>query len=102
MPVAAPGQPLNFIAVNEGAGTIDFEWDIPATGTGGPVESYWIERREQPAGGGEFGSWAKVEIAYTTEMTLLEQPLGVQLEYRLFAINNGGSSIASNTVAAVL
>lgn len=101
-PITAPGQPNNFIAGNEGAGTIEFAWDIPGAGSGGPVESYRIERREQPAGGGEPGPWAQVENAYTTEITLLDQPRGVQLEYRLFAVNKGGDSIPSNTVAAVL
>jgi hypothetical protein len=57
---------------------------------------------EQPAGGGEFGSWAQVGIAIESETSLINQPRGPQLEYRVKAVNVGGESIPSNTVAIVL
>ena len=40
--------------------------------------------------------------AVITEATLTGQPRGPQLEYRIKAVNIGGESIPSNTVAVVL
>jgi len=97
-----PGQPRNLDPVIQGAGTVFLDWKAPARGSGGTVRTYVIERREQPAGGGEFGSWAQVAIALETEATLMDQPRGPQLEYRIKAVNAGGTSIPSNTVAVVL
>ncbi len=57
---------------------------------------------DQPEAGGEFGSWAQVAIALETEATLMDQPRGPQLEYRIKAINAGGASVPSNTAAVVL
>jgi len=54
------------------------------------------------AGGGEFGSWAQVGIAIESETSLTNQPRGPQLEYRVKAVDVGGESIPSNTVAVVL
>ena len=38
---------------------------------------------EQPAGGGEFGSWSQVGIAMESETSLTNQPRGPQLEYTI-------------------
>ncbi len=97
-----PGQPRNLDLVIQGRGTLFLDWKTPARGSGGTVRTYVIERREQPAGGGEFGDWAQVSIALETEATLTDQPRGPQLEYRVKAINAGGQSIPSNTAAVVL
>jgi hypothetical protein len=101
-PIAAPGQPTNLTPVAEGPGTLLLAWDRPVTGSGGAVRNYIIERRQQPAGGGEFGSWSIIGTALNNEINLLDQPRGIQLEYRVRAINTGGESAASNTVAVVL
>ena len=101
-PAVTPGQPRNLDPVVQGPGTLFLDWKAPARGSGGAVRTYVIERREQPAGGGEFGSWAQVGIALETESTLMDQPRGPQLEYRVKAINAGGESIPSNTAAVVL
>ena len=45
---------------------------------------------------------AKVQVAIESETSLTNQPRGPQLEYRVKAINVGGESIPSNTVAVVL
>ncbi len=74
------------------------DWKSPARGSGATVRTYVIERREQPAGNCEFGSWAKIGIALETETTLS----GQQLEYRIKAVNAGGESIPSNTTAVLL
>ncbi len=103
-PTAAvtPGQPRNLDPVVQGSGTLFLDWKAPARGSGGTVRTYVIERREQPAGGGEFGSWAQAAIALESETTLMTQPRGPQWEYRVTAINTGGESVPSNTVAVVL
>jgi len=97
-----PGQPRNLDPVIQGAGTLFLDWKHPAPGSGGTVRTYLIERRDQPAGGGEFGDWAQVGIALETESTLTAQPRGVQLEYRVIAVNTGGQSAPSNTAPVVL
>ncbi len=101
-PAETPGQPRNLDPVSQGAGTLFLDWKAPARGSGGTVRTYVIERREQPAGGGQFGSWAQIGIALETETTLADQPRGQQLEYRVKAVNAGGESIPSNTAAVVL
>ena len=101
-PADPPGQPRNLDPVVQGAGTLYLDWKPPVRGSGGTVRTYVIERREQPAGGGEFGSWAQVGIALETETTLTDQPRGPQLEYRVKAVNAGGESVPSNTAAVVL
>jgi hypothetical protein len=101
-PADPPGQPRNLDAAMQGAGTILLDWKAPARGSGGNVRTYVIERRQQPEGGGEFGNWRQAGIALESETTLMNQPRGVQLEYRVKAINTGGESTPSNTVAVVL
>ena len=99
-PVPPPGQPNNLHPVAEGQGMLWLAWDRPANG--GPIRNYIVERREQPAGGGEFGAWAIVGTALNNEINLTGQPCRVQLEYRVKAVNAGGESMSSNTVAIVL
>ena len=99
-PLQAPGQPDNFHSTAEGQGTLWLEWDKPATG--GAVRNYVIERRQQPAGGGDFGIWTVVGSALNTEINLTDQPRGLQLEYRVIAANATGQSMPSNTAAVVL
>ncbi len=101
-PAETPGQPRNLDALAQGAGTVLLDWKSPARGSGGNVRTYVIERREQPEGGGEFGVWALAGIAIESETTIMNQPRGLQLEYRVKAVNAGGESTSSNTVAVVL
>ena len=100
-PIASPGQPTNLHPVAEGQGMLWLAWDSPATDSGGPVRNYIIERREQPTGG-EFGAWNIVGTALNNEINLTDQPRGIQLEYRVKAINTSGESMPSNTVPVVL
>ena len=101
-PSSPPGQPRSLEAVTQGAGTLVLDWKAPAAGTGGTVRTYVVERRDQPAGGGEFGPWQQAGIAIESEISLTDQPRGQQLEYRVKAVNVGGESIPANTVAVVL
>ncbi|HEW79641.1 MAG TPA: fibronectin type III domain-containing protein [Phycisphaerales bacterium] len=101
-PVVAPGQPTNLHPTAEGQGMLWLAWDRPASGSGGPVRNYIVERREQPAGGGEFGTWSIVGSALNNDISLTDQPRGIQMEYRAKATNIGGESMPSNTAAVVL
>ncbi len=100
-PADPPGQPRNLDTVMQGNGTILLDWKTPARGSGGPVRTYIIERRDENAGS-EFGSWAQAAIALETEATLTGQPQGQQLEYRVKAANAAGISLPSNSIAVVL
>jgi len=98
-PIVAPGQPEKFHPIAEGPGDIWFEWDKPSCG--GQVRNYIIERRDQ-ATGGLFSAWTVVGSALNNEIHLIDQPRGIQLEYRLTAANIAGQSMPSNTAAVVL
>ena len=105
--IEAPGQPLKLKSIDEGAGTLVIEWKRPARGSGGPVRTYIIERRELTIDetmddGGDRGRWRQAAISLETSASLKDQPRGVQLEYRVKAINKSGQSPPSNTVAVVL
>jgi len=99
--IEAPGQRLSLKSIDEGAGTLLIEWKRPARGSGGRVGTYIIERRQlmQDDGGDE---WRQAAISLETKASLKDQPRGVQLEYRVRAVNKGGQSEPSNTVAVVL
>jgi hypothetical protein len=48
------------------------------------------------------GVWQEVVTAIETESTLVDQPKGKELEYRVIAINKSGEGQPSNTVMVVL
>ena len=54
-------------------------------------------RRERPA-----EPWQEVANAVISEATLVEQPRGKELEYRIIAVNKAGEGEPSNIVAVVL
>jgi len=64
---------------------------------GGRVIAYNIQRRNRTD-----GAWQDVATAIETESTLVDQPKGKELEYRVVAINKAGVGSPSNTVMAVL
>jgi hypothetical protein len=100
-PANPPGQPRNLDLVGHSAGTIFLDWKAPARGSGGLACTYIIERRHRPDNG-EPGSWERSGAAPETEVTLTNQPRGLQLEYRVKAINTNGESPPSNVVKVML
>ena len=70
------------------------DWKAPADG--GKPNAYKVMRRERPE-----GSWQEVATAIDSEATLVEQPRGKELEYRIVAINKSGDGEPSNTVMVV-
>ena len=101
-PTRPPGQVRVLKIVSEGPGTLKLDWKWPDTATGGPVKTYMVERREEPAPGQPMGAWHEAGLAFVTEASLSEQPRGLQMEYQVIAINAAGEGPASNIVAVVL
>ena len=48
------------------------------------------------------GVWKTEELAMETEYKLMDQPRGIEWEYRVKAVNKAGAGVATNTVMAVL
>ena len=97
-PLAVPGQSRLLESPKQGGaggGWVFLDWKAPADG--GKPNAYEIQRRNRPA-----GSWGTVATAILTEATLVNQPKGTELEYRIIAINKVGEGQASNTVMVVL
>ncbi|MBW8014839.1 MAG: fibronectin type III domain-containing protein [Planctomycetes bacterium] len=48
------------------------------------------------------GPWADVATALLTEVTLVDQPRSMELEYRVIAVNKAGEGQSSNTEIVVM
>jgi hypothetical protein len=90
-----PGEVRQLEAPKQGDGWVFLDWKQPAEG--GRVSAYKVQRRERPA-----GAWQDVATAIETETTLVDQPRGENIEYRVIAINKSGDGSPSNTVMVVL
>ncbi len=98
-PIAAPAAPSNLRATDQQAGQVSFSWDKPRSG--GAVRNYCLYRTTADPESG-LGRWTLVDFCYSNEVTLSEQPRGVPLYYMINAVNAGGTSPNSNTLAVVL
>jgi len=98
-PTEPPVMPGLLRATAEGPGDIWLSWD---KGNNKGSVNWVIERRQQPAGGGDFGIWEVVGSSYNTEIHLLHQPRGIQMEYRVHGVNSAGEGAPSNNLPAVL
>ena len=99
--IRKPGQPRNLEATQQGPGVVYLDWKAPVPGKGGAVRSYIILRREH-APGQPFTNWTHEAISLNPEITLINQPRFIQLEYRIIAVNAGGVSVPSNVAAVVV
>lgn len=99
-----PGQPRSLEAPRQGEGWLYLDWKKPADS--GKVTVYKIQRRTASGGGDKMqpasDNWVDIATAMETEITLKDQPRGVEFEYRIVAINKAGTSYPSNTEMAVL
>jgi len=93
--LTAPGQTRSLEVIKQGAGWLMLDWKKPADG--GAPAAYKVMRRERPA-----GPWEDVATAVISEATLVEQPQGKELEYRIIAVNKAGEGEPSNTEMVVL
>ena len=90
-------------AILQSPGTVYLDWKTPIIGgKGGPVRAYVIYGREQPQGGGAFGSWEQVGMALETHALLSNQSQRREIEYRIIGVNSAEISVPSNTAMVVL
>ena len=102
-PSNPPNQPRAVEAIMQGPGTVYLDWKTPIIGgKGGPVRACVIYRREQPQGGGAFGSWEQAGMALETHALLTHQSQRREMEFRVIGVNSAGISVPSNTAAVVL
>jgi hypothetical protein len=94
-PLAPPGQARLLEAPKQGEGWVFLDWKAPIDG--GAPAAYKVMRRERPE-----GPWEEVATAVISEATLVEQPRGKELEYRIIAVNKAGDGEPSNTAMVVL
>jgi len=90
-----PGQSRLLEAPKQGDGWVFLDWKAPIDG--GTPSAYKVMRRERPA-----GPWEEVATAVISEATLVEQPKGKELEYRIVGVNKAGDGEPSNTAMVVL
>ena len=100
-PQPVPGDPRSFVCTQQKGDTVRFDWKAPEAGSGGPVRSYIIERREYPVSGLP-SEWHQAGVSTATEAILTGQPRGIQLEYQVLAINPAGAGNPSAIQAVVL
>jgi hypothetical protein len=93
-----PGQPTDLQLVDKEDKKVKLQWVRPAGNLS--IRNYVIERRQQS--GENFSDWSIFQIAYDTQITLRNQPIGIQLEYRIRAANIAGTGPFSNTVSVIL
>jgi len=94
-PLDPPGQARLLEAPKQGEGWVFLDWKAPIDG--GAPAAYKVMRRERPA-----GLWEEAATAVISEATLVEQPRGKELEYRIIAVNKAGDGEPSNTAMVVL
>ena len=98
--MAVPGPPVVLEAAGQGPGTVELSWRKPASGSGGSVNAYLIERRQMD--GEMFDAWVEVGFSFETVLALPDQPRGVTLEFRVRAVNKAGESLPGNSITVVL
>jgi hypothetical protein len=98
-----PDQPQELIARELDRGKVELAWSLPRPATGGVVRFYRIERRTRQTDN-SWTDWGKDKTYSTTnrQIELQDQPMGIELEYRVICVNPAGESIPSNTVRVVL
>jgi hypothetical protein len=94
-PLQLPGQVQNLTDAKQGADWISLTWGAPADG--GKPSTFIIQYRIMPD-----GDWAIADTTPDIKITLVGQPKGKTLEYRVFARNKAGDGLVSNVIEVVL
>jgi len=94
-PLEAPGQARLLTVPRQQDDTVELLWKAPVEG--GKPSAYRVVRRERPA-----GPWLDVATAVECQITLDDQPRGMEFEYRIISVNKAGDGEPSNTVVVVL
>ena len=94
----APDRPLNLVASAQ-AGQVNLDWDAPATDGGAAITDYLIEFSTNSG-----SSWATITHGATpaTAATIRQLQSGVAHIFRVSAINNRGTSLASDISNSVV
>lgn len=95
----APGTPTHLRAMNAGAGSVTLTWSAPASlsAVGDPPTGYVVYRSGNGLG---FGEPIDITGAGTTSTTINGLNPGQTYYFQVAAVNGGGESPASETVAA--
>jgi hypothetical protein len=93
-PLQPPGEVRNIAIGAEGDTWVILRWEKPVDG--GPPGVYTIQRRQ------DGSRWEDIGISTDTEELVSNQERGVELYFRVFAVNKAGTGQPSATVAVVL
>lgn len=91
----ALGEVRDIGIVAEGDTWVILNWK-PAV-DGGVVGAFKIQRRKK-----DGGIWEEIGSSVATEQMLSHQPRGIELEYRVVAVNKAGTGQPSATATVVL
>jgi hypothetical protein len=91
----APAQPRDLEVVRSGKGWIFLDWKRPLEG--GEVAAYKVQVAHP-----EDGVWKDVDMSIDTQLMLNDQERGVDLQYRVIAVNRVGQGGPSNIVRVLL
>jgi hypothetical protein len=89
----APGEVRDLTLTSRGDAWLRLTWKKPLKA--GKVKAYRIQRRRLG------GVWEEAGVATNTEALLTSQPRGVELDYRISAINKAGEGAPSALVTVV-
>ena len=90
----APGEVRNMKVAGEGDDWVVLRWMSPTEG--GKAGFYKIQRKV------EGNPWEDVDTATATEQLMSGQPRGVEIDFRVIAVNKAGEGSPSATVTLVL
>ena len=93
-PLQPPGETRDITIVSEGDTWAILRWKPPTEG--GTPAFYRIQRRREGA------PWEDAGTATNNEQLMSDQPRGVELSYRVIAVNKAGDGQPSATVTLVL
>jgi hypothetical protein len=94
-PLDTPGQARSLDVSSEGPGWVVLDWKAPTEG--GAVTAYRIRRSRA-----DVEQWQDVGMSVDTSALVSGQERGVQLVFRVIAVNKAGEGMPSNIVTAVL
>lgn len=96
-------QPRNLVAVVQGPGDATLDWNSPQTGARS-LRNYIVERQVRDITTNtvteEWGAWQR--SVTQSEISLPDMPRGVNISFRVSAVNSTMTSTPSNTVDVVL
>jgi len=94
MPLQPPGEVRDMSIKAEGDSWVILQWNKPVDG--GAPGVYRVQRRQDGT------AWEDIGISTDTEELCSNQPRGVELSFRVFAVNKAGTGQPSSTVTLVL